>query len=166
MRTRLVALALAVLSAILYLGAARPWTARALALADEYRLLREERRAGRAALADLERRDALLRRTVAALGAAAPVSNEGLRQVRRQVVQAVDAARLSGVRLGVRAGRPGGSAAVQVSGEGPVEQVLGLTGWLSDLARGTVLVDVRLSRQARGAAALQMNALGFPVGPR
>ena len=166
MKTRLVAATVAVFAAILYLGAARPLTARALAKGDEYRSLREERRLRRATLSELERRDALVRRTVAALGSAAPASHAALRQVRRQVVQAVDAAELAGVRLSVRPTRAGGGAAVRVSGGGRVDRVLGLAGWLADPGRGTVLAEVRMSRGAPGEATLDVDALGFPTAAR
>ena len=83
----------------------RPTQRQAAAAADEYRRARDEARDIRTRLARLERRDAAHTRAATALAAATP--GDTVRAVRRSVVQTLQNAGVSGVRLSVLpAGRP------------------------------------------------------------
>jgi hypothetical protein len=158
-KSRILAAALAVAAVLLFFAMARPWRARALALGDEYRVARDERRQKREQLQERERRETTVRQAVAAVSAAPRPPGETVRQVRRTVVQALDGAHLGGVRLSVRPDRTG--ARVRISAAGPVDRVLGLTAALAHPGQGVVLDSVRLARDSDGLV-LELQALGFP----
>jgi hypothetical protein len=77
----------------------------------------------------------------------------------------LDSARLEGVRLSVRPGRPAGGTIVRVSASGPVDRVLQLTSSLAAPGRGVVLENVRLAREGDGLS-LDVEALGFAGAAR
>jgi hypothetical protein len=162
---RVVAAGLAVAAAVLFLGVARPSRARALALGDDFRVAREERRQKRELLLERERREATVRQALAVVAAAPRPTGETVRQVRRTVVEALDNAQLGGVRLSVRPGHASGGAVVRVFGSGSVANVLGLTTALAQPGRGVVLGTVRFVR-GRDGLGVELEALGFAVATR
>jgi hypothetical protein len=101
MIARWIAAALVTVGVVLYAAVAVPMRRQAQVAADDYRRARDEARDMRARLARLERRDAAHLRAASALAGATPAST--VRTVRRSVVQTLQGARVSGVRLGVTA---------------------------------------------------------------
>jgi len=161
MRLRIAGAALVLVAALLHVAVARPLQARASAAADNYRRARDERRDARARADELERRAAALERAAAAVAAARSAPGGGVREVRRGVVDVVTRSRVSGVRLGVRPGRPPASAAVALSAEGPFADVLRLTAELARPGSGLVLERVRLvSRPPRVGVDVEASGLG------
>jgi len=161
MKIRLAGLVLLLLAAVLYGAGALRLDAQAAAASDEYRRARDERRDVRARLAQIERREAARARAMDLLTAARNAPPSGVREVRRGVVELVNRARVSGVRLGVRPGRPPASAAVALSAEGTFTDVVRLTGELARAGRGLVLDRVRLvSRPPRVGLDVEASGLG------
>jgi hypothetical protein len=164
MKLRIAGGALLLLSVLMYVAAAVPLDAQAAAAGDQYRHSRDQRRDARARLADLERREAARTRAIAVLAAARNARGGEVREVRRGVVDLVTRSRVSGVRLGVRPGRPPASAAVALSAEGSFNDIVRLMGELARSGSGLVLDRVRLvSRPPR--VALDMEAAGLGSAP-
>jgi hypothetical protein len=160
MIARWIAAALVVAGVALYAAVAVPTQRQAAAAADEYRRARDEARDIRTRLARLERRDAAHTRAATALAAATPGGT--VRAVRRSVVQTLQDAGVSGVRLGVLPGRPPYAARVRLSASGPYPEVMALTERLSRPETGVVLERVRLSPRA-GIVAVEID--GVTLGP-
>jgi hypothetical protein len=144
MRARWLAALLVAAAGGLYVAVGLPMQRQATAAADEYKRARDEARDIRARLARLERRDAAHARAAAALPAAATPADT-VRAVRRVVVQALQEAKVAGVRLGVSSARAPYAARVRLSAEGPFAQVVSLAGLLARPDRGLVLERVRFA---------------------
>lgn len=143
MSARWVAAALLGAGIALYAAVAVPMQRQSAATAEEYRRARDEARDIRTRMARLERRDAAHARAATALaGAATPGGT--VRAVRRSVVQTLQGARLSGVRLGVVAARAPFAARVHLTTEGPFSEVVALTDRVARPETGIVLERVRL----------------------
>jgi hypothetical protein len=149
---------------VLYAVAAVPMRRQAEVAADEYRRARDEARDIRTRLARLERRDAAHARAATALsGAATP--GETVRVVRRSVVQSLQGAHVSAVRLGVQAARPPFAARVRLSAEGPLEDVVTLAGRVSRPESGVILERVRFAPRA-DRVILDLEAVALARGSR
>ena len=155
---------LLLLAVALYAGVAAPLQRQAAAAGGEYRQARQARQRARSRLADLQRRDAARARAEAVLAAARAAPGGGLREVRRHVVDLVNRAHVSGIRLGVRPGHAPVSATVGLSAEGSFADVVGLTSELAQPASGLVLERVRLSSRATRVA-LDLSAAGLGRRP-
>jgi len=161
MKVRLAGAVLLLLAAVLYVAGAVRVESEAAAASDEYRKARDQRHVARSRLAELERREAARARAVAVLAAARNASAGGLREVRRGLVDVLTRSHVSGVRLGVRPGRPPASAAVALSAEGSFTDVVRLTGELARAGNGLVLDRVRLvSRSPRVGLDVEASGLG------
>lgn len=161
MKVRAAGLVLLLLAVALYVAGAVRLESQAAAASDEYRQARDRRRDTRSRLAELEHREAARARAIAILAAARNAPAGGVREVRRGIVDLVTRSRVSGVRLGVRPGRPPASAAVALSAEGSFADVVSLTGELSRAGRGLVLERVRLdARSSRVGLDVEASGLG------
>jgi hypothetical protein len=160
MTARWIAAALLAGGVVLYTAVAVPMQRQAAAAADEYRHARDEARDVRTRLARLERRDAAHVRATAALAGATP--GDTVRAVRRSVVQTLQDARVSGVRLGVAAARAPFAARVRLSAAGSFPEVMALAGKVARPETGVVLERVRLSPRP-GGVALELE--GVTLGP-
>jgi len=160
MKVRILAAALLALAVALYAAAAVPMQRQAAAAADEYRRARDDARDMRARLARLERRDAAHARAARAVAADTP--GAAVRAVRRSVVQTLQQARVSGVRLGVVAARPPYSTRVHLSATASFTDAVALTGLLARPETGLVLDRVQLSPRG-DAVALEVD--GVTLGP-
>jgi len=159
--TKVAGIVLLLLAVVLYVAGALRLESQAAAASDEYRQARDRRRDARSRLAELERREAARARAVAILAAARNAPAGGLRDVRRGIVDLVTRSRVSGVRLGVRPGRPPASAAVALSAEGSFADIIRLTGELAQAGRGLVLDRVRLdARSFRVGLDVEASGLG------
>ena len=123
MIARWIAAALVAVGVVLYAAVALPMRRQAQAAADDYRA-RDEARDMRARLARLERRDAAHLRAASALAGTTPAGT--VRTVRRSVVQTLQNARVSSVRLGVTAARAPFAARVHLSASGSFPEVVSL----------------------------------------
>ena len=160
MKARWLAAALIAGGFALYGAVALPMQRQAAAAADDDRRARDEARDIRLRLARLERRDAAhLRATTVLASAGNP--GDTVRAVRRSIVQGLGEARVSGVHLGVTAGRAPYAVRVHLATEGPFSEVVGLTGLLARPERGLVLERVHLSpRGERVSLDLEAVTLG------
>jgi hypothetical protein len=159
--TKVAGIVLLLLAVVLYVAGALRLESQAAAASDEYRQARDRRRDVRSRLAELERREAARARAIAILAAARSAPAGGLRDVRRGIVDLVTRSRVSGVRLGVRPGRPPASAAVALSAEGSFADIIRLTGELAQAGRGLVLDRVRLDgRSSRVGLDVEASGLG------
>jgi hypothetical protein len=164
MTARIAAGVLLVASLAVYLAVTLPLQSRAAAASEQYRKARDERRDARLRLAELERREAARTRATAALAAARGAPAGGVRDVRRGVVDLVNRSRLSGVRFGVRPGRPPATASVTLSAEGTFDDVVRLTADLARTGQGLVFDRVRLvARPPR--VGLDLDAVGLGATP-
>jgi hypothetical protein len=145
---------------VLYAAVALPMRRQAAAAAEDYRRARDEARDMRGRLARLERRDAAHLRAAAALAGATPAGT--VRTVRRSVVQTLQNAKVSGVRLGVTAARPPYAARVHLSAVGPFPEVIALAGLIARPETGIVLERVRLAPRADGVT---LDLDGVTLGP-
>lgn len=148
MTARWIAAGLVSLSVALYAAVAIPTQRQAADAAEEYRVARDEARDIRARLGRLERRDAAHVRAVSAVAGATPADT--VRAVRRSVVQTLQGARVSGVRLGVVAGRAPYAARVHLSASGPFPEVMTLVGRVARPETGVVLEHVHLGPRGDG----------------
>jgi hypothetical protein len=158
MSSRLAALVIAVVAAMLYFGVARPLRAQASAYADAFGAARVERRDASARLSDLQRRSQARARAVAAVKGAADDPAVTTRAVRRSVAQAVEGSRAAGVHLAIRPS--GNGVEVSVTARGPAPEVLDLTGQLARPEFGVVLQRVSFARTG-GEVGLQVQGLGI-----
>ena len=157
---RWIAAGLLVAAVVLYAAVAVPTQRQAAAAADEYRRARDDARDVRSRLARLERRDAVHTRAAAAVAGATP--GETVRVVRRSVVQTLQDAGVSGVRLSVTPGRPPFAARVRLSASGPFPEVHGPDG--ADRAAGNGgRARARAAFAARHGVALDLD--GVTLGP-
>jgi hypothetical protein len=145
MRARLAALALVAAAAALHLLVTVPRQRQAGIDGEEYRRLRDERRAAQSRLARLDRADALRRQAGAVFAGSGP--EELVRSVRRSVIQSLQGANVSEVRLAVRPG--GREVATNVS--------LTASGSFQDVVRAA-------SHVARGGSGLLLRAVSFAPG--
>ena len=132
----------------------------AQAAADDYRRARDEARDMRARLARLERRDAAHLRAASALAGTTPAGT--VRTVRRSVVQTLQNARVSGVRLGVTAARAPFAARVHLSASGSFPEVVSLAGLVARPETGVVLERIRFGPRGDGVS-LELD--GVTLGP-
>jgi hypothetical protein len=160
MIARWIAAALLVSAVVLYAAVAVPTQRQAAAAADEYRRARDEGRDIRTRLARLERRDAAHARAATAMAAATP--GDTVRAVRRSVVQTLQNAGVSGVRLSVLPGRPPFAARVRLSASGSYPEVIALAGRISRPETGVVLERLHLT--PRGAV-VALDLDGVTLGP-
>ena len=160
MIARGIAAALLAGAVVLYSAVAVPMRRQAAAAADDYRRARDEARDMRARLARLERRDAAHLRVASALAGATPAGI--VQRVRRSLVQTLQNARVSGVRLGVTAARAPYAARVHLSAAGPFPEVMALAGRIAGPETGVVLERVRLAPRADGVT-LELD--GVTLGP-
>jgi hypothetical protein len=160
MIARWIAAALVAGGLVLYAAVAVPMRRQAQAAADDYRRARDEARDMRARLARLERRDAAHLRAASALAGATPAGT--VRTVRRSVVQTLQNARVSGVRLGVTSARPPYAARVRLSAVGSFPEVVALAGLVARPETGVVLERIRLTPRADGVA---LDLDGVTLGP-
>jgi hypothetical protein len=114
----------------------------------------------RARLARLERRDAAHLRAASALAGTTPAGT--VRTVRRSVVQTLQNARVSAVRLGVTAARAPFAARVHLSATGSFPEVVSLAGLVARPETGVVLERIRLAPRGDGVA-LELD--GVTLGP-
>jgi hypothetical protein len=145
---------------VLYVAVAVPAQRQASAAAEEYRRARDEARDVRTRLARLERRDAAHTRAAAAITGATP--GETVRAVRRSVVQTLQGAGVSGVRLSVAPGRAPLAARVRLTASGPFPEVIALTNRIARPETGVVLERIRLSPRASGVT---LDLDGVTLGP-
>ena len=82
--------------------------------------------------------------------------------MRRSVVQTLQSAGVSGVRLSVTPGRPPYAARVRLSASGPFPEVMALAGRIARPETGVVLERVRLSPRGGGVA---LDLDGVTLGP-
>lgn len=148
MKVRIVAAALLVLAVALYAAVAIPMQRQAAAAADEYRRARDDAREVRARLARLERRDAAHARASHAVNADTP--GAAVRAVRRSVVQTLQSARLSGVRLGVVAARAPYTTRVHLTAAASFADAVAFTGLLARPETGVVLERIQLTPRGDG----------------
>jgi len=160
MKVRLGAASLLVVAVALYAAVAVPMQRQAAAAADEYRRARDEARDIRARLARLERRDAAHARASHAIAADTP--GAAVRAVRRSVVQTLQAARVSGVRLGVMAARAPYTTRVHLTAAASFADAVALTGLLARPETGVVLDRVQLTPRGDGVA---LEVEGVTLGP-
>lgn len=146
MNLRPLAAALALLALAVYLGLALPARREAAQAEDANARVHKERREARTRLLRLERQ----RPRASPAGAATP--GERLRQLRRRVIEVVEAAPVSGVLLDVQP--QAGSEALNVR--------LGVEGEYLDLAR----LSGRLASQEVGLALQTCRLLATPAGLR
>jgi hypothetical protein len=165
MRMRVAAAALVLLAVALHALVTMPLQSRAAAASDQYRQARDQRRAARTRLAELERRESARSRAEAAFAAARSAPGGGVRDVRRKVVDLVSRSRVSGVRLAVRPARPPASASVGLAAEGSFDDVLRLTGELSRPGNGLILERVRLAPRGAARVVLDVQASGLGAAP-
>jgi hypothetical protein len=160
MIARWIAAVLVAVGIVLYAAVAVPMRRQAEAAADDYRRARDEARDMRARLARLERRDAAHLRVASALAGATPAGT--VRTVRRSVVQTLQNARVSGVRLGVTAARAPYAARVHLSAVGSFPEVVALAGLVARPDTGVVLERVRLGPRGDGVT---LDLDGVTLGP-
>jgi hypothetical protein len=160
MIARGIAAALVAGAIVLYSAVALPMRRQAAAAADDYRRARDDARDMRARLARLERRDAAHLRAATALAGATPAGT--VQKVRRSVVQTLQSARVSSVRLGVTAARAPYAARVHLSAVGPFPEVVALAGLIARPETGVVLERVRLGPRADG---VMLDLEGVTLGP-
>jgi len=160
MIARWIAAALVAVGVVLYAAVAVPMRRQAQAAADDYRRARDEARDMRARLARLERRDAAHLRAASALAGATPAGT--VRTVRRSVVQTLQGARVSGVRLGVSAARAPFAARVHLSAFGSFPEVVTLAGLVARPETGVVLERIRFAPRGDGVA---LDLDGVTLGP-
>lgn len=158
MNARTAALAMALLAALLYYGAARPLRARASADADAFGAARLVRREASVRASELQRRSQARARAVAAVKGAADDPAATTRAVRRSVARAVEGGRAAGVQLAIRPGVKG--VEVNVNAHGSADDVLALTGSLARPESGVVLGRVSFTRSA-GVVGLSVDGLGI-----
>jgi hypothetical protein len=152
-------ISLLVLAGLGWAGLVLPARREQAAARDEFARAREERQRLRLQVAELERRVRVRARITAA-----PLDGGGsaaVADVRRSVLRAVDASRVSGVNLAVSAGRAPVAARVRLSAEGRFSEVVPLTGLLAGGPPALVLDRVRLSLAQSGVAA---DVEGFRLG--
>jgi hypothetical protein len=155
-----IAAALVAVGIVLYAAVAVPMRRQAQAAADDYRRARDEARDMRARLARLERRDAAHLRAASALAGATPAGT--VRTVRRSVVQTLQNAHVSGVRLGVTVMRAPYAARVRLSAVGSFPEVVALAGLVARPDTGVVLERIRFT--PRGDA-VSLDLDGVTLGP-
>ena len=160
MIARWIAAALVTVGVVLYAAVAVPMRRQAQAAADDYRRARDDARDMRGRLARLERRDAAHLRAASALAGTTPAGT--VRTVRRSVVQTLQNARVSGVRLGVTAARAPFAARVHLSASGSFPEVVSLAGLVARPETGVVLERIRLAPRGDGVA-LELD--GVTLGP-
>jgi hypothetical protein len=156
--SRVAALVLAGMAAVVYFAVARPLRAQASAYADAFGAARSERRDATTRLSELQRRSQARARVVAAVTGAAGDPAVTTRAVRRSVAQAVEASRAAGVHLAIRPSRDG--VDVDVTARGPAEDLLDLTGHLARPEAGVVLERVAFTRSTDGVG-LHVDGLGI-----
>jgi hypothetical protein len=138
-RLRRIALALAVVACVLYLGVAIPAGSRLSAARAELLDAQRQRDARTASLSGQRRREAALLRAVR------PVETATLMGVRREIVSTLDQAILAASRVDVRPGRAPAVAVVRVDARGAFADLMGLSQRLAEPGSG--LADrVRLAR--------------------
>ena len=160
MKVRILAAALLVLAVALYAAVAVPMQRQAAGAADEYRRARDDARDIRTRLARLERRDAAHARASHAVAADTP--GAAVRAVRRSVVQTLQGARVSGVRLGVVAARPPYTTRVHLTAVADFNDAVTLTGLLAGPETGVVLDRVQLTPRGDGVS---LELEGVTLGP-
>ena len=160
MIARWIAAALVAVGVVIYAAVALPMRRQAQAAADDYRRARDEARDMRARLARLERRDAAHLRAASALAGTTPAGT--VRTVRRSVVQTLQNARVSGVRLGVTAARAPYAARVHLAASGSFPEVVSLAGLVARPETGVVLERIRFAPRGDGVA-LELD--GVTLGP-
>ena len=160
MIARWIAAALVTVGVVLYAAVAVPMRRQAQVAADDYRRARDEARDMRARLARLERRDAAHLRAASALAGATPAGT--VRTVRRSVVQTLQGARVSGVRLGVTAVRAPYAARVHLTASGSFSEVLSLAGLVARPETGVVLERIRFGPRGDGVS---LDLDGVTLGP-
>ncbi len=163
MRARGLAALLVLAAVALYAAVGVPMQRQATAAADEYKRARDEARDIRTRLARLERRDAAHARAAIALSSGATPADT-VRAVRRVVVQTLQEAHVSGVRLGVAAARAPYAARVHLSADGPFAQVVSLAGLLARPDRGLVLEHARFSPRGENVS-LELEAVTLGGSP-
>jgi hypothetical protein len=159
-----VALLLLAATAVVYAGLTVPLQRKAAAAAEAYRRARDDRRAARTRLGELERRESALRRAAPARGDATSSPRDPVGQTRHGIVASLEGAGLSGIRLAVRPGQPPAVAQVRLSAEGPFPDVVRLTGELVRPGTGVVLEKFHLSgRDSR--VAMSLEGVGLEAAP-
>lgn len=153
-------------AAALYLGLAAPLRARADAAREEFRQLRDQRREARSRLQAFERHEAARRRAAGVLSAALAGSGDPSGTLRRSVVGSLEGARVSGVRLSVRPGRPPVGATVSLSAQGSYPEVVRLIGHLVRPGAGLILERVQLNTRPAGMLLVDLHGLGGLVAAR
>jgi hypothetical protein len=151
-------------AALVYWLGTRPLEEKAMVAADQYRRAREERHAQQARLAPLERGEAAVRHASASFSSLSTGPGADLRGVRRAVVTTLRGAKLSGVRLAVRPGRPPVAASVHLVASGTFHDVVELSGQLVRPGSGFILDQVRLSPRS-SAVDLELDAFGLERRP-
>jgi len=146
---------------LLHAGVAAPARGEADRALLEHQRLLQERRATRARLTGLERRDAARQRAAAgsaAIGADAP-------ELRRATLASLQGAGVSGVRLEVHPAKPPLGATLHVTAEGRSTDVLRLSGRLAGPETGLVLSRVRLSPAHDGLLTLDVEGFSLEGRP-
>jgi hypothetical protein len=138
--SRRVALAIAAAAAVLYLGFGLPAASQVSAVRAELEGLNRERAARAVRLSGQQRREEALLRV------GRPAKGATLMAVRREVVGIVDQARLSEATVDVKPARAPALADVHVLARGSFDDLMALSGRLTDPPAGLVLDRVRFTR--------------------
>ena len=154
---------LLVLAGVVHWGLTVPLERRTASSLLELKQLDGERRLAASRMASLERREALERRLAAAFSPAVVGSMGTLRAVRLSVVDSLDDADVSGVRLSVRAGGPRGTK-VSVTAQGDFDDVVRLSAHLVRPGTGLVLEGAAFNPRSP-LVDLSLQAAGFGAIP-
>jgi hypothetical protein len=149
MRLRRAALVLLAASGALFIGVTLPARQAVAAFNDPYRRARDARRATAQRLAKAEKRESAWQR-VSALAPAAPVAGgEPAPRLRHDVLEAVQRAGVTSVRLSVRPARAPVAATLSLSAQGSLQAAARLSDDLT-LAQGLILERVRMAPAGEG----------------
>lgn len=151
-------------TAAVYWGVAVPLQRKAAAAAEDYRRARDERRAARSRLGEIQRRESALRRAAPPAAVATALARDPVGETRRGIVSSLEGAGLSGVRLAVAPGAPPAAAQVRLSADGPFATVVRVAGELVRPGSGVILERLRLSGQD-GRVSLRLEGAGLQAVP-
>jgi hypothetical protein len=137
---RSLAVLLLVAAGLLFVAVAIPSTRRAVDLGEEYKRLRQSRRAAELRLEAAERRLAARARATRLLarGSSSP-GHDALTELRAGVLATLEGRALSRVRLQVRPARAPLAAAFTLGASGSFDQIVDLSGRLASPSTGVIL---------------------------
>ena len=142
---RLVALLLLLATAAVYAGLTVPLRTKAAAASDAYRRARDDRRAARAHLEDVQRRESALRRAAPAAADPGSSPRDPVGRTRQGIVSSLEGAGLSGVRLAVKPAAAPAASLIRLGAEGAFADVVRVTDDLVRPGTGVVLEKLQLN---------------------